>query len=136
MTRLQLKQRILDNLKDPSGIYFTDSKLTDSIQDGYDEIIQETECIEQMVTLTSDPGRIYYDLYDIIPGFWKMTRIFNNQTSRWLSIYDQQILNRVYYSWEKSIGTPWYAYIVNFQYLGFFPHANADQTFDLYIKVG
>ena len=136
MTRLQLKLRILGNLKDPTGVFWTDTKLNDSVQDAYDEIIQETECIEKLYTLATIPGVIYYDLYNIIYDFWKITRLYNNQTNRWISIYDQQVLNRNYYSWEKSIGTPWCAYIVNFQYLAFFPHSTSNQTFDIYYKVG
>lgn len=135
MTRLELKSRILDNVKDPNQIYWTDDKINLSIQDGYDEIVLETECIEGMYTLNSTPGLIYYDLYDLIPNFWKLTRIYNNQTNRWLTIYDQQVLNRVYFSWEQSTNTPWYGYIVDYRYFGFFPHANSSQTFDIYYKL-
>lgn len=136
MTRLQLKQRILENLKDPSSIYWTDAKLNDSIQDGYDEIVLETECIEQVTTVNFVSGQIYYNIYDLIvaPYYWKPTRLFNNQTNRWLQIYDQQILNKIYYSWELSNGNPWCAYIVNFQYLAFFPH-DITGSFELFYKV-
>lgn len=136
MTRLQLKSRILDNLKDPTSIYWTDSKLNDSIQDGYDEIVLETECIEQVTTVNFTPGLIYYDLYDLLttPCYWKPTRLFNNQSNRWFQIYDQQILNKIYYSWELSNGNPWCAYIVNYRYLGFFPHGSPG-TYDLFYKV-
>lgn len=142
LTRLQYQQRIATNLNDAVGIYFDPQHIQDAIQDCYDEVVLETQCIENTVTVPFQNNLIYYDLYNtVVPSnfyYWRPCRIFNNQTNRWVGCVDSRVLDKFRYDWELASGTPWFAYIVNYQYLGFFPHypAGAVGGFDILYKVG
>lgn len=142
MTRATLRGRIQNNLNDATGIYFDSTFVNDSIQDTYDEVVLDTGCVEAVATVNFQSNLIYYDLYNgIIPDsnyFWRISRIFNSQTNRWLPCYDSRVFDKYRFDWEVATGTPWFAYVVNFQYLSFFPHypLGATGSFDVLYKVG
>lgn len=141
LTLAQFRGRIQSNLNDAIGTYFDNQFVNDAIQDCYDEVVLESQCIENTTTINFKNNQIYYDLYNtVIPAnfyYWRPSRLFNNQTNRWVSCIDSRVLDKFRYDWEAAVGTPWFAIIVNFQYLGFFPHyQGAIGGFDLLYKVG
>lgn len=141
LTLAQLRGRIQSNLNDVLGTYFDNQFVNSAIQDCYDEVVLESQCIENTINVPFQNNLIYYDLYNLVipPNFyyWRPSRIFNTSTNRWISCVDSRVLDKFRYDWELAIGTPWFAYIVNFQYLGFFPHyQGAVNGFDLLYKVG
>lgn len=142
LSRSQLRARIQSNLNDAVGTFFDNATVNQSIQDGYDEVLVDTQCAENTVTVPFTSQTIYYDLYNgIIPPnqlFWRICRIFNKNTNRWMPCCDSRVLDKFRFDWEASNGTPWFGYIVNFQYLGFFPHYTSGTAlgFDVLYKVG
>jgi hypothetical protein len=137
VNRLEMQNTIQQNLNDALGIYFDQTSVLESLQDGYDEILLNSQCYEATTNITFVNGQLYYDLYNTIPGFWRITRIFNKATNRWVPVIDSRFLDKYRFDWEASNGTPWFAYIVNYQYLSFFPHykSGAGLSFDLFYKV-
>jgi hypothetical protein len=138
LTRGALQSRLQSTLADITSVYFTPQMIQASIQDGYDEIVCASECIEQLTNMPWVSNLVYYDIYDIVsqPSYWKPTRLFNYATNRWLPVVDSRFLDKYRWDWEMSDGTPWFAYVVNWQFIGFFPHYHAAVTnFDLYYKV-
>jgi len=144
MTRSSLRNKIQQDLYDIVGVYFDAAMLNDSIQDGYDEIILRTQCIEATTDITFQNGYIYYDLYNCVssceglPLYWRPTKMFNTQTNRWIDVVDSRFLDKYRFDWEASNGTPWFAIIWNYRWMGFFPHyvTGANQTFKMLFKVG
>ena len=142
LTRLQIAQRIQANLSDLTGVFFDIPLINDTIQDAYDEVVVDTQCIENVFTGSFSPSTIYYDLYNgIIPDnnyFYRLSRIYHGDTNRWIRCVDARVLDKFRFDWETCGGTPWFAYIVNFQYLGLFPHYSHEPntTFDILYKVG
>lgn len=137
LTRGAIIGRIQQNLFDATGTFFGPPDIAESIQDGYDDLALFTECIESTINIPFASNTIYYDLYNIIPGFYRVTKLFNKSTNRWLRVVDSRVLDKFRYDWELASGTPWFAYIVNFQWLGFFPHySNPVGSFDVFYKIG
>lgn len=141
LTRLQIATRIQTNLNDGAGVFFDIPTINESIQDAYDELIVDTQCVESVFQVNFLDNHIYYDLYNGIISdntfYHRLSRIYNGQTNRWIRCVDSRVLDKFRFDWEASSGTPWFAYIVNFQYLGFFPHyLTALGTFDIFYKIG
>lgn len=138
----QIRGRVQTNLNDAIGTFFDNATVNQAIQDGYDEVIIDTQCAEATASVPFTPNTIYYDLYNgIIPSnqlFWRICRIFNQNTNRWMPCVDSRVLDKFRFDWEASVGTPWFGYIVNYQYLGFFPHfsSGATKSFDVLYKIG
>lgn len=137
-TLASIIQRVQQNVFDSTGIFADHDSIRDSIQDGYDEILIYTECVEATTSVPFAANSIYYDLYSNIPGFFRITKLFNQSTNRWVRCVDSRVLDKFRFDWELASGTPWFAHIVNFRYLAFFPHyTNAPlKSFDVFYKKG
>lgn len=123
MTRGQFRTLIQGDLFDSVGVYFTNDIVNNSIQEGYDQVVCASQCIEKTISINWIPGQIYYDLYNTIPQYSKPTKILNYDTNRWTDFTDSRFLDKYRFDWEVSNGASWFSYLVNYQYLGFFPHA-------------
>jgi hypothetical protein len=118
--------------------------VNDEIQDTYTDIVLRAQCIEAKCSILWQDHQIYIDLYNCVSDceslarYWRPTRLFNQATNRWLKVVDTIFLDKYQYNWEVSNGTPWYAVIESYRYLGFFPHyaQGAGQSFDMFYKVG
>lgn len=138
----QIRARVQLNLNDAVGTFFDNATVNQSVQDGYDEVLVDTQCAEGTASVPFQSSVLYYDLYNgIIPPnqfFWRISRIFNQNTNRWMPCVDSRVLDKFRFDWEAANGTPWFGYIVNFQYLGFFPHytSGTAKSFDILYKVG
>lgn len=144
LTRVQYQQRVQQTLADVTGIYFDPIMVVQSIQDGYDEIVTETECVEQVISgIKFVGGQVYYDIYNYLdttsghgPKYWKPIRIFNKATNRWLRFVDTRLLDKFRWDWETCSGTPWFCTPIGFQHIAFFPHYAVDTgSFDIFYKV-
>lgn len=144
-TRLDFQTKIQQNLNDAVGVFFNPTDVQESIQDIYTEVILETQCVESVGTINFTGGGLYYDLYSAtaqLPGFWRASRLYNHDTNRWLRCVDSRVYDKFRFDWETANATPWFAYIVNFQYISFFPHwtggvqLGETSTFDVFYKIG
>lgn len=143
-TRNSVRNKVSSNIYDVVGVYFDTQMINDSIQDGYDEIVTRSQCIEAVTQVNWINGQIYYDLYNCISGceglplYWRPTKLFNAGTNRWMDIVDSRFLDKYRFDWEASNGTPWFVLVWNYRWMGFFPHyvSGAGQFFLLMFKVG
>lgn len=137
-TRLDIAVACQSILEDVSGTFYTANDLNDSIQDGYDEICCVTGLIEKVVTLPFLSGQIYYNLYDSIPGFLRINKLFSKAINRWLRFFDVRFFGAQRFDWECSLSTAWWSAIINYQYITFFSHYGPPITadFDCMVNIG
>lgn len=113
---IDIKTNISTNLNDLAKIRVTDSNLTSSLQDAYDDICCLSQCVIKKVTLNWPSDLSYYDFKNDaqfgVTDYLATTAIFNNGSKRWLQ--DDLTLSqfdklRTY--WEIWYGTPnWWAF--------------------------
>lgn len=109
MNRLQIRDRIRKNLVDAGVTYYTEENINDIIQDAYDLIAAESQCIVKRVTLNWQANVNYHDFLTnfSVSDYLGVVAIFNNSTNQWLrddvSLRD---LDRIRRDWEKWTGTP------------------------------
>src|SRR6266850_4531176 len=134
-----IKTNIGINLNDASNVSYSASDLSDSVQDAYDDIISQTQCIVKKVTLTWTANLNYYDMITLVSDYLACVAIYNNINNKWL--FDDMTLidlDKIRDDWELAIGTPENWIALNFRYLTVFPKyktvpgAPAVNTFDLY----
>lgn len=129
-----IKSQIRTNLNDSGAISYTTTDLDDSVQDGYDDIVSQTQCIIKKVTLNWTANLSYYDLPTLVSDFMACVAIFNNINNQWLDD-DRTIrdFDSFRSDWELANGTPTNWAPLNFKYIGIFPrYSTAAGTFDLY----
>lgn len=111
-TRGQVKSEVQTNLTDLNINFYSDNDLNNSIQDGYDEIVQLTQCIQKKVTLNWISNLSYYNFRAMgVDDYLGTIAIMNNVTNLWLrddlSLKD---FDRIRRDWETWIGTVlWWA---------------------------
>lgn len=86
MTRDEISKRIRNNLNDAGITYYSEEDVNDAIQDGYDEVAVYCECIEKNVELPFKNDTTFYDFSEMIPDYYRVTRIYSGVTSRWLDV--------------------------------------------------
>lgn len=84
MTRDQILSKTARDLEDEGLVHFTNTDLSDSIQDGYEVTVLLTECIEKSTTLSTVADQPYYDLSTLISDYYRVFAIYNIDSSRWL----------------------------------------------------
>ncbi len=133
-TRLDVKNDISAHLND--AVFYTDTDLNESIQDGYNESVLLTRAIEKRYTLNLIANLVYYKLTTYMTDLYSVTQIFLQEHRRWLIPKSQNWLDRHYKeNWELAIGSPIYFTIVNYERIGICPHpAAAAGSLDIYYK--
>ena len=132
--------QVLPTLEDLTGTFYTPTDIEDSVQDAYDSFLVRTGCYQKVVNIPFVGGNIYYNLLNTVGTqqiYSRLARLFSYGINRWLSFQDVRFLAAQRFDWELSPGTPWWAYIVNYQWLGFFPHYGQNvSNFDLFLSIG
>jgi hypothetical protein len=137
MNRLQLRDRIRKNLVDAGITYYTEENINDILQDAYDLIAAESQCIIKSVTLDWQAKVNYLDFITnfSVTDYLGSIAIFNNTTNQWLndsvSIRD---FDRIRRDWEKWVGTPQFWTPHSQRYIAIAPKypAVSGQTFVLF----
>jgi hypothetical protein len=146
-TRIQLAQLIQSQLEDALGQFYPISPdINESIQDGYDEILMASGCYQQVVSQIPFQGnQIYYDLTLLGTApqtIHRPSKMFNYMTNRWIDFYDTRYFTMQRQDFEVTVGTTWWASMINFQYLCTYPHNGViqegagTQNFDLFVRIG
>ncbi len=134
-----IKTNIGINLNDSSNVNYSTNDLQDSIQDSYNDIVSQTQCIVKKTTLTWQASVSYYDMITLVSDYLACVAIFNNINKTWL-FDDLTLINldKLRDDWELAIGTPENWISLNFKYVAIFPKYKsipvlpAINTFDLY----
>jgi hypothetical protein len=130
MRQVQLADKILSTLDDNLTFYGSDDFL-DAIQDGYDEVVAYTGCIEKATSLTLSATTTYYDFSTLIPDFISIIAIWNSVTKRYLSPVSLIWLERQRPDWESASGSVDYFWPINYKYVAFF-RQRADKIYVFY----
>lgn len=105
MTRDQIAQKIRRNINDAGITYYSADDINESIQDGYDEIAIYCECIEKTVSLPFQSNVTYYDMFTLVPDYYRSIRIYSNQINQFLAV-NLERQNLGYSSdWELNSGS-------------------------------
>lgn len=127
MTVSEIKTRVKQNLEveDVTLSFYTDgddSDLTDSIQDGYEEVCALAQTREKMALVSFVSDLVYYNFYTLIEDYINVIAIFNKNTNRWVDQRDKQFLELTRYDWELAHGNASEYWPVDFQRIAIYPH--------------
>jgi len=131
MNTLNVISRVKQELDD-QGIFYTDEDIFDSLQDGYDEIVLYSGCIEKIVSVPF-PVTPYYNLLSVIPDFYRVFAIYNPNNKQFLEPITFQILDGFTDEWETETGTPQWFVPIDFKYIAFYPYYAAVPSLNMYV---
>lgn len=97
---------VRSNLNDQGITFYSQQDILDSIQDGCDQMFVRSGLVEDTIDISFQATYGYYDLRTLIPNFYAVTQIYNNQTRQWLTpmtIADYDMLRD---DWELWNGQP------------------------------
>lgn len=122
MTKEQIVANIRDELGDNGITYYSTDDISDSFDDGYEELCVTAEILESMSVVTLTDDTTYYDLYQLIPGYLRTFAIWNVEDKYWLSHKSHGSLKKINPKWEVAFGRPIVFSVVDFQRIALYPH--------------
>lgn len=130
----QIKANIRANLNDAGVTFYSAADLTESVEDGYSDVLFHSRCLIKSVTLNFQASP-YYDFKLLgVEDFMCVIAIYNNNTNQWL--FDDTTvrdLDKIRYDWELWAGQPRMWAPVNFQLNVIVPYLTTPTgNFDLY----
>jgi len=120
-----LVSEIIDNIQvnlNEAGLtYYTEVDILEAIQDGYDEIVTLTGCIEKYTYHPQINDLVYYRFGDSISDFYAIVGIYNSNTKRWL--YPRTLIEArsMRWDWELWDGEPDNFIISSYKLTAIFP---------------
>ena len=114
-TRLDLAVELEINFS--NSIYYDKQSVSDSIQDGLDEVCAFTGCIYKSAALPFAQNRTYYDFITLLPDYIGVVAIWNNTIHRWMFPTSLRKLNQQRVDWDSCYGTPYYFCPINHRYV-------------------
>lgn len=94
MTRIELANKVRDNLNDAGVTYYSAADLNESIQDIYDEMAVYCQFIEKGINIDFENDTTYYDLADEISDYYRVIKIWNPAVKGYLTgVSDRDELN-------------------------------------------
>ena len=104
MTLGQAKDKVRENLYDYGITYFSLEDVSDSIQDGYDEIVVYSECYEKWVDLFVGQinARPWVNFKELIPDFYRLLGIYNRQTDMGIDLLADRDEDFYKLDWQNS----------------------------------
>ena len=135
MTRLQAISKIRQNLDDLGVTFYSVDDINESIQDAYDEIVVYTECLEKLTSLNWLSNYTYYDFSTLIPDYYRLVKIFNNNNNRFIEASNARYNTSYRQDWEITSGTPTDFTLLGPKLVGFAGRsANATGSFKVWYK--
>jgi hypothetical protein len=111
-----------------SPVYFMESDVEEALNEGYEEISDSTEWLEEHETLSIRNRKTYYDLTtELASEILTLRRVYNNQTSAWMRHASYTDLDLyTYRRWEETIGEPHHVFTRGAWWMGIHPKQSAD----------
>ena len=137
MTRGQIGTKIRDNLDDAGITYYSSLDITDSIQDGYDEVAVYSECIEKWVALPQIINTTYYDFSELIPDYYRVIDIYGFEFKNVLDPVNDRDLLSYRIDWELYSGGSREFMVLGPKYIGINGRKSvvgSNNTFRIYYK--
>jgi len=124
MTRSQLATKIHMNLDDLGVSFNSVEDINESIQDGYDEIVVYTECIEKRTSLVYLADTTYYDFNQLIPDYYRLLFIHDKTRNWFMTPVMEHDTESGFLGWEISTGTVREYMILGPKYVGLSPRSS------------
>jgi hypothetical protein len=109
VTFLELQTEVARRIEESTGspAFWSVADIKASINRGYRETADVAEWNETSTALSLTASTTYYDLSSLInTRILTVKRIFNDQTSQWMSARDVMDFDRCFQQWENSTGEP------------------------------
>src|ERR1700752_2715159 len=136
MTQSELKIRVKNNLDD-FGVWYSDKDLDDSIQDGYDEIVIFSQCIEKRGDLQFRANKPYCQWPNEIPAdFYSVIQIWNSSNNPFFAGTDTRYESGLDFKYETiSVSEPTNYTVIGPDRIGFDSrNISGDSVFTLFYK--
>ena len=143
MTRAQIKAKIRYNLNDAGITYYSDVDLNDSIQDGYDEIVCVSECIEKFIDISADVlldqtignGRPWVKVNELIPDYYRIIGILNRSTRMFIDANISRNEDHFRFDWQIHNNSNIYSYVINGPQWLAFPNNNFNANSGIMFRI-
>lgn len=138
MTYNQLIAKMASLLEDEGKLFYSDTEIADSLQDGFWDIAVETRCIERVIQVTF-PTSPYLTITTPVPDYHAPTAIYNKNNNRWLPAVDFKTLEGLNDQWDTETGTPEFFCPIDFNTIAIYPTYQSVPTENMvlfYISVG
>lgn len=129
MTLAELRTEVFRRLEESasSPVFWTAADITAALNEGYQEISDESEWDERVLTIDLLRERPYYDVRTVFPSsMLAIGAAYNDQTSRWLFPASPGDLAKGRLRWETVTGEPSHLLVRGLFWLGYWPQVAAD----------
>lgn len=105
MNKNQAKALVQSELEE-NNLFYTEANLDRALQDIYNEVILRSFAIERSYSYALQAGKGYINMKALLPSFYRVNAIFNEQTKRWLDPVNRDALDAIRLDWELMTGQP------------------------------
>ena len=131
MLQSDLTSRLANWFENPD--YYKSIDLSDSVQDGYDEVCAFSGCILKAASTPIVNNLSYYDMISLFPDYIGVIAIFNATTKRWLTPTSIKKVEQSRTDWDTAPGTPFYFIPISHRYVALYKKPNADSYGNMYV---
>lgn len=134
MTRTQIMERASHALEDEGLTHFTDTDLSDSIQDGYELVSLLCETIEKVQQVTIPIGSQTVDMTTLVSDYYRPIVIYSETNRRWLNVRTFAMIKSYGERWSNDTGNIRDWCPLGDRHLLFYPSPLAEQTLQLFYR--
>ncbi len=130
MTRGSIKIAAQRHLGDIGATYYDAEDINGSIQDAYNCLATETECIKRFTNFTIPANVNYVNLYESIPNYLSTLAVYDVDNKRFLFDYTSWPLGfrNLGQNWEATFGTQINWAPVDLQQIVFYPRQTVSKN--------
>lgn len=118
MNRDQISAKVRRNLNDLGITYYRETDINESLQDCYDEVAVYCECIEKVTNIKLLPNTTYYNMWQIVPDYYRVIRMFSSQINGMLEINSDRTELNYRIDWELTNASARNVMILGPEFLG------------------
>lgn len=121
MTRAEIRQRVLDGLNDPAGVFVTPTQADQSIDEALEVMAEESGAIRRTAFLALQEGTMLYWLAAIAPDVMAPWRLWLVTEERRLTAVSMRDLDHRHETWPTVNRLPDYWFPVSWDLFGIWP---------------
>ena len=123
----QMQTEVRRKLNETSATFWTNDDIKEALNEGYEEISDETEWYEREATIQTTANRLYHDLRTVLSDtFLSLRRVWNTETQRWCYPTNPREKDGGYRQWELNQGEPQDVFMRCLWFLGQWPKRGGD----------
>lgn len=124
----EIKDNVRSNLDDSGVTFYSEEDIAESVQDAYDDVAFQTQCIVKRVSLDF-PLKPYINFREHVVDFMSTIAIYNGNTNRWLlDCFTLREFDKMRDDWELWTGTPNYRASASFELEVILPYYSSAPT--------